>query len=36
MGKIRRSPVFARNKRKMRRLHGRIEGRKGPGMNLLD
>jgi hypothetical protein len=36
MGKIRRAPVFARNQRKMRRLHRRLEGRKRPGMNLLN
>jgi hypothetical protein len=36
MGKIRGGAVFARNKRKMRRLHRRLEGRKGPGMNLFD
>jgi hypothetical protein len=36
MGKIRRGSVFARSKRKMRRLLRRLEGRKGPGMDLLD
>jgi hypothetical protein len=36
MGKIRRGPVFARNKRKMRHLLRRLEGRKGPGVDLLD
>jgi hypothetical protein len=36
MGEIRGGAMFARHKRKMRRLHGRLEGRKGPGMNLFD
>ena len=36
MGKIRRAPILARDKRKMRRLLRRLEGRKGAGMDLFD
>jgi hypothetical protein len=36
MGKIRGSAVLARNKRKVRRLHRRLDGRKGPGMYFFD
>jgi hypothetical protein len=36
MRRIRRCAEFTRNKRKMRRLYRRFEGRKGPGMNFFD